>query len=118
LCGAGEFLENGCVRWEVNYSGWQLLLAECGQLVAQLKAGGVQSATVARVRLAARILAAVAGSCPDMAGRLDQLMQQLFSIVNKVTINLLGPKYENNRKQLLPVVFVNENISLIFPGYL
>jgi hypothetical protein len=50
-----------------------------------------QSATVTRVRLAARILAAVVASCPDMAARLDQLMQQLFIIVNKVIRILDAP---------------------------
>ena len=83
LLPSGEFLENGCVRWQVSYSGWQLLLAECGQLAAQLTAGAVRAATVARVGLAARIIAAVSASCPETGRRLEQLSQQLFVIVHK-----------------------------------
>lgn len=80
----GEFLENSCVRWQVSYNGWQLLLAECGQLAAQLAAGGtVNAAAVTRVGLVARILAAVATSCPDRVAELDELTRQLFIIVHK-----------------------------------
>jgi hypothetical protein len=86
----GEFLENGCVRWDVSYNGWQLLLAECGQLAAQLTAGGVVSpAAVTRVGLAARVLAAVAASCPDMGRGLEELTQQLLVIVHKVVTYFL-----------------------------
>jgi hypothetical protein len=75
----------------VSYSGWQLLLAECGQLATQLSAGGVVSNTAAvRVGLAARLVAAVVASCPDMARRLEQLTHQLFIIVHKAECSYMG----------------------------
>jgi len=69
----------------VTYNGWQLLLAECGQLATQLAAGGLVSASaVTRVGLAARVLAAVAASCPELGRGLEELTHQLFIIVHKV----------------------------------
>ena len=38
----GELLDNGKVRWKVAENGWQILLAECGQLNLEISRGEEQ----------------------------------------------------------------------------
>ena len=75
----------GTVRWQHSYSGWQLLLAECGSLAAQVTSGGgsVQPGSLARVTSVARLVAAVLATNPGLGPQLEQVTSTLLGLLAK-----------------------------------
>lgn len=81
------------VRWRHCHSGWQVLLAEVGSLVAQVTsgAGGVNASSVTRVTAIARLVAAVLKTNPSLGPKLAQMTEVLVGLVSKFCLVAAPP---------------------------
>ena len=83
----GTLLPNGIsVRWSSpDQNGWQILLAQIGDLSARLTSGRgyVEAASLKKVTGAAELVAAVLQSRPDLAAQLSQTSNALLVLADR-----------------------------------
>jgi len=81
----GELLENGSVRWRTQMNGWQILLAECGELFLEISRGEeqVRSPTLNRVTKIANLVAKIITSEHSLAPKLEEITTELGKIAGR-----------------------------------
>lgn len=81
----GDLTENNSVRWQLQQNGWQILLAECGQLSLEVSCGEeqVRGQTLNRVTKLSGLVSSIITSCPELSGKLEEITSELTVICSR-----------------------------------
>ena len=73
------------MRWRTQINGWQILLAECGELFLEISRGEeqVRSPTLNRVTKIANLVAKIISSEHSLAPKLEEITTELGKIAGR-----------------------------------